>query len=176
MEATQREFAGIIGVSEAAIHKAIRSGRITKNKSGKIDVERGVADWERNRLRDNGSEVTATLTKARAKREAYAAMLKELEYQREAGKVIDKAELEKVLFRYTRYIRDGILSIPERVSAKAASLIIEKALSDLKSADRKRIAEKISTDVVTQVIHDLWKEESKTVLTSLADGVGFDKQ
>jgi hypothetical protein len=52
---TQAEFARMVGVSQVAVHKAVKSGRITRDAEGRIDAEKGLRDWKQERIYGRGT-------------------------------------------------------------------------------------------------------------------------
>ena len=58
---------------------------------------------------------------AKAYREAFTARLKELEYKKQSGLVIEKAQVEKAAFEVARIARETILGIPDKIAAELAA-------------------------------------------------------
>ncbi len=53
---------------------------------------------------------------SRAKREAYAAKLKKLEYQEAAGQLVRQKDVRDELFKMARMVRNSILAVPARIA------------------------------------------------------------
>ena len=89
---SRREYAAHRGVTVAAVQKAVEMGRITLT-DGKIDPEKADKEWVENtnpayntpRADDNFS---TPYQKSRMMKTTYDAMLKKLEYEEKAGKVV----------------------------------------------------------------------------------------
>lgn len=124
------------GVSRPAVHQAIRNGRLSKSvtregKNYRIDADLADKEWaattnidrgehnNRMMLQDAGIEGDASSYAAsRAKREAYEAELARLKFEQQAGTLVDAEAVKKEAFKIARTIRDGMLNIPDRVSAE----------------------------------------------------------
>jgi len=57
------------------------------------------------------------LNQARTVSEIFNAKIKEVAYKKEIGELVPKAEVEKEAFEAARMVRDGFLSLPDRVAA-----------------------------------------------------------
>lgn len=62
------------------------------------------------------------IAKSNAIRAAYAARREKLEYEREAGKLVNAEQLRAEYFAAGRQLRDGIMSVPDRISAQLAAI------------------------------------------------------
>lgn len=132
-------FAEQRGVSGAAVTRAIKEGRLKKSVSytpggrPQIDPELGHAEWDKNTRPDkrnnpNAKSVEvdeddnplASYAASRAKKEAYQAELARLEVQTRLGKLVDADEVKREAFNIARRVRDGLLNIPDRISAELA--------------------------------------------------------
>lgn len=60
--------------------------------------------------------------KSKAITEAYKARLAKLEFEEKSGKLIDAEKVRLEQFTAGRMIRDAIMSVPDRISAKLASI------------------------------------------------------
>jgi hypothetical protein len=94
MELSLRAYARHRGVTEAAVRKAIKQGRITKNKHGKVNPTTADKDWQKNT--DPAQIKTANISQissnnfsslagpsyqqSRAIKEAYSAKLTRLQF------------------------------------------------------------------------------------------------
>mgnify|MGYP001039313779 CR=1 FL=1 len=144
-----RGYAKHRGVTLRAVQKAIQSGRIRPTPEGKLDPAQADADWERNTGPRAGvsiafpsppprpapppqavaepprAELGATggldYARARAVRENYLARLAKLEYEERLGKLLSRDEVTVAAFNRFRTFRDGVLNIPDRVSALLAA-------------------------------------------------------
>jgi hypothetical protein len=141
-----RAYAKHRGVTLKAVQKAIQSGRIRTTGDGKIDVEQADADWKRNTGPRQSSIASSSppprrspapppelprqdvagpgqldYARARAVRENYLARLAKIEYEERSGKLVSRDEVQVAAFNKFRTFRDGMLNIPDRVSAMVAA-------------------------------------------------------
>ena len=134
------QYADRRGVSRPAVLQAIRQGRLTKSvtregRNYRIDPDLADQEWaattsldrgehnNRMMLQDAGAEGdAASYAASRAKREAYEAELARLKYEQQAGTLVDAEAVKKEAFKTARTIRDGLLNIPDRVSAELAGI------------------------------------------------------
>ena len=164
-----RAYARHRGCSPSAVTRAIKDGRIAKavrrDKKGypKIDPVAADREWAAHTdpargfpTRPNQTEVdepnartseasmapgeeVPSFEESRAKREAFSAKLKELEYEKESGKLVWAHEVKASSFNTARMVRDAILAIPSRVSPILAAMddpfeIREKLTEELTQA------------------------------------------
>lgn len=135
-----RAYARHRGVSDTAVHKAIRSGRITPEADGTIDAVKTDAEWARNTEAPNppGTRhraVTAkasgdgeahsagntSLLQARTVNEVVKAQTNELRLARLKGELVDRNQAIAQVFKLARTERDAWLNWPARVSAQMAA-------------------------------------------------------
>lgn len=133
MELSLRAYAKHRNVTEAAVRKAIKQGRITKNPNGKINPQIADNEWNKN---TDPAQIKTTFTsnspdysqnslpnvssgpsyqQSRAIKEAYSAKLLRLQFEKELKKLISVDEVKVVAFNAARMTRDRILNIPDRV-------------------------------------------------------------
>ncbi len=146
-----RAYARLRGCSPSAVSRAIKEGRISRavrrDKRGNPKIDPVLADREwaehtdpargfpTTHARANADAVNTegpsatdedadlpSFEESRAKREAFSANLKELEYQQAAGKLVEGAVVERELFKMSRMVRDAMLNIPNRISAELAAM------------------------------------------------------
>ena len=136
MELSGRAYARHRGISETSVRKALKEGRITKNKNGKIDPEVADKQWQKNtdpaqikeakkteevkEARDevnnyNPAPLGPSYQQSRAIKEAYNAKLTRLQFEKESKKLISVDEVKISAFNAARMTRDRILNIPDRV-------------------------------------------------------------
>ena len=130
MEISIRAYAARKGISDTAVRKAIKSGRITLTKNGKINPALADRQWEANTdpaqvyaikedssARTASSETTSSANsggigvsyqQSRAIREAYEARLKKLEFDERTGKLISTETVQREAFNAARKTRDMI--------------------------------------------------------------------
>jgi len=130
MELSQRAYARHRGISETAVRKALKEGRITKNKNGKIDPNLADKQWDKNtnpaQIKEatkaveevsnyNSNLIGPSYQQSRAIKEAYNAKLTRLQFEKESKKLISVDEVKISAFNAARMTRDRILNIPDRV-------------------------------------------------------------
>ncbi|MCC6366347.1 MAG: hypothetical protein IT165_22750 [Bryobacterales bacterium] len=160
---SQRAYAKHRGVSLAAVQKAIKAGRIRTAADGKIDVAQADADWERNTgPRQQAGKAASSVpppkpapapaaepmaggldyARARAVRENYMARLAKIDFEERSGKLVSRDEVQVAAFNKFRTFRDGMLNIPDRVSALlAAESDASKVHGSLTTEIRKALLE-----------------------------------
>ena len=133
MELSIRAYARHRGVTEAAVRKAIRQGRVSKGKNGKINPKTADKEWGQN---TDPAQIKATFAEekpdysqnsipgaasgpsyqqSRAIKEAYGAKLLRLQFEKESKKLISVDDVKVAAFNAARMTRDRILNIPDRV-------------------------------------------------------------
>ena len=136
MELSIRAYAKHRGVTEGAVRKAIKSGRISKKDNGKIDPNLADKEWSKNTdpaqiqktevkepTQDSSNISTPSNTlsvgpsyqQSRAIKEAYNAKLTRLQFEKESKKLISVDEVKISAFNAARMTRDRMLNIPDRV-------------------------------------------------------------
>ena len=144
---SRREYAAHRGIAVSAVQKAIETGRITLT-DGKIDPEKADKEWTENTnptyntLRTNDSS-SNSYQRSKAMKSTYDAMLKKLEYEERAGKLIQLAQEQSEAFAAARFSRDQLLMIPRRVAPR---LIEQTNISDI---------EYILTQEITEALRNL---------------------
>ncbi len=129
---SRRDYAAHRGVAVSAVQKAIEAGRITLT-DGKIDPEKADKEWAENtnpiynspRTDDSSSN---PYQKSKIMKTTYDAMLKKLEYEERAGKLIPIAQVQAEAFAAARTARDHLLMIPRRI---APQIINQTNISDI---------------------------------------------
>src|ERR1700676_3866604 len=139
-----RAYAKRRGCAMSAVQKAIQSGRITTTADGKIDPVQADAEWGENTAPRAGlptrhrnlpppRRLSASISPdpalagggsylvARGVREGFLARLAKIQYEEKLGKLINRDEVQVERFNTNRIIRDGVLNIPDRVSAQLAA-------------------------------------------------------
>jgi hypothetical protein len=151
MTTSNRALARALGVSETAVRKAEKAGRIRRAGDGSWEVERVRAAWGantdvaqqratapglrpvpeaavgavRDTLRDHGESVPAgggtTFLQARTANEVLKAQERKLRLGRLKGELVDRARTTALVFRLARAERDAWLQWPARVAATLAA-------------------------------------------------------
>lgn len=141
-----RAYARHRGVTDTAVHKAIRTGRVTPEADGTIDADRADADWARNTdspkrgtnqraesvvVREVSGEPSAglpsspgiggtSLLQARTVNEVVKAQTNKVRLARLKGELVDRPQAIAHVFKLARSERDAWLNWPARVSAEMA--------------------------------------------------------
>lgn len=129
---SRREYAKHRGGAVSAVQKAIEAGRIILT-DGKIDPEKADKEWTENtnpaydaaRTDDSFSN---SYHKSKMMKSTYDAMLKKLEYEERAGKLISITQAQFEAFTAARTARDHLLMIPRHVAPR---LIGKTNISDI---------------------------------------------
>ncbi len=141
-----REYARQRGVSDTAVRKAIKQGRITKEPDGSIDIKRADKQWRENTanpkthtmkpvptsalqdvattLRENGRTVSAhgsTYLEAKTANEIIKAQTNRLRLKQLKGELIDRKLACDHVFQLGRQERDAWLTWPARVASQMAA-------------------------------------------------------
>ena len=148
--ASNRALARALGVSETAVRKAEKAGRIRRAGDGSWEVDRVKAAWGANTdvaqqrapspglrpvpeaavgavretLRDHGESVPAggmTFLQARTANEVLKAQERKLRLGRLKGELVDRARTTALVFRLARAERDAWLQWPARIAATLAA-------------------------------------------------------
>ena len=145
-----RAYARSRGVSPAAVHKAIASGRIARRPDGLIDSKEADELWERN-TRPKLVAGAGSLVVERTRRERAQASLAELELARAAGVTIEVDEAARLWESAIERIRARMLAsvslaAPKVVgvtSIKQANAVLEAIVYDALTAAAS-VAEEIA--------------------------------
>jgi hypothetical protein len=147
------------------VQKAIRQGRIKLTIEGQVDIEQADRDWTRNtgaaaptpkspvepRISTRPS-AGPSFAQSRAVRELYMARLAKLEYERQAGKLLNAEAVQNALAIIVRDTRDRLLALPDRLAeavavetnpAEVRNLLnreVRETLLELSTAIRNRMA------------------------------------
>ncbi len=140
-----RAYARHRGVTDTAVHKAIRAGRITPEPDGTIDIGRADSEWVRNSepaqpgtrakaikvaVPDGGEESGAgsalpaggtSLLQARTVNEVVKAQTNKVRLARLKGELVDRPQAIAHVFKLARSERDAWLNWPARISAQMAA-------------------------------------------------------
>ena len=144
-----RAYARHRGVTDTAVHKAIRAGRISPEQDGTIDPEKADRDWSRNSEPPRGgtratavkaavpSEAATTgpadasqgklpsggasLMQLRTANEAVKLARGKIKVQKERDELVDRNQAIAHVFSMGRAERDAWLNWPSRVSAQMAA-------------------------------------------------------
>ena len=147
MGVSLRAYARHRGVSDTAVRKAIKAGRITPEPDGTIDVTKVDAQWDRNTdqaqqrksaatkavpkaaldavtetlQESGGSTGGTTYMQARAANEVLKAQTNRIKLQQLKKELVDRSKALAHVFKLARAERDAWLSWPARISAQMAA-------------------------------------------------------
>ena len=138
-----RAYARHRGVTDTAVHKAIRAGRITPEADGSIDANRADQEWARNTdtprtgtrkqaVRVAVPEISGdspaplpaggtSLLQARTVNEVVKAQTNKVRLARLKGELVDRPQAIAHVFKLARSERDAWLNWPARISAQMAA-------------------------------------------------------
>jgi hypothetical protein len=135
-----RAYARHRGISDMAVRKAIKVGRISQLEDGTIDPKKADQEWQLNTEKRNQdtkpttsyvkdttfknnipSTSGSTFMQARTANEVIKAQVSKVKLKQLKGELIDKAEVIAHVFRLARQERDAWMSWPSRISAQMAS-------------------------------------------------------
>ena len=139
-----RAYARHRGVSDTAVHKAIRAGRITPEPDGTLVAEKADREWDRNteaprvgtshraervavqeRPTEPGAQALGTggtsLLQARTVNEVVKAQTNKVRLARLKGELVDRPQAIAHVFQLARTERDAWLNWPARISAQLAA-------------------------------------------------------
>lgn len=141
-----RAYARHRGVTDTAVHKAIRAGRVTPESDGTIDPGRADREWARNSdvpkagTRAKAANVIvpqssapstdgpaalpaggASLLQARTVNEVVKAQTNKVRLARLKGELVDRPQAMAQVFKLARTERDAWLNWPARISAPMAA-------------------------------------------------------
>ncbi|MDR0967330.1 MAG: hypothetical protein LBL75_00655 [Rickettsiales bacterium] len=142
-----RAYAKYIGVSDAAVRKAIETGRISTTHDGKIDPAIADVQWckNTNTTYNEDKKVSDTSNdsyrKSRAMRMAYEAALKKLEYEEKSGKLISAAQVESDAFAVARIHRDKMMRIPFNIAPRLVNIKDPQKIEDILTAEFDEFSE-----------------------------------
>ncbi|MBL0422474.1 elements of external origin [Ramlibacter sp. AW1] len=139
-----RAYARHRGVTDTAVHKAIRAGRITPEADGSIDPDRADLEWARNTdtpragtrkqavkvaVLEAGADAPAppsggtSLLQARTVNEVVKAQTNKVRLARLKGELVDRPQAIAHVFKLARTERDAWLNWPARISAQLAATL-----------------------------------------------------
>jgi len=148
MEISKSAYARHRGLSEAAIRKAIKSGRISQTANGKIDPDMADQEWATNSNpahskaplpntedeKRRSSSAQVSYQQSRAVHEGYNARMAKLQFEKESDQLISVEEADADLVTVAMITRDRILNIPDQLApqlvGKTDIIVIKTLLVD----------------------------------------------
>lgn len=122
--AKHRRELGLPGGNKNAVSKALETGRISRNRYGRIDPVQADKDWSAftdpalaPRANGHGDPGTMPYALARARKEAAEAELKELDLAERRRELVSVQEVRRKTFALFRVVRERVLAVPGRISS-----------------------------------------------------------
>ena len=163
MLVSQAEYARQRGVSRQYVGQMVAKG-IIKLTGRKVDTDQADAALAAIRepvrperrgeapaavpdapaLPQMGSDLPTLLLKTRIKSEVERAKLLEIKARVEAGKYVDADDVRVAAFNKARVVRDGLLNIPDRLSAVLATESDPARVHELLAAEIRTALEELS--------------------------------
>ncbi len=142
-----RAYARHRGISDAAVRKAIKTGRVTPEPDGTIDTAKADRQWQTNTnqqpsssnlkavpdmafdavretLKENSMPVAGsgtTFIQARTANEVLKAQTNRIRLQKLKGELIDRAKVLAHVYKLARTERDAWINWPARISSTMAA-------------------------------------------------------
>ncbi|KXK25486.1 MAG: hypothetical protein UZ01_03290 [Candidatus Brocadia sinica] len=114
---TSNEVCKAFSISKTTLTNWINRGcPHEQTAKGKLFVLAEVIKWHQEKFLKTESSDTEGLTKARAMKEHFRALLAELEFKEKNGELVPAKDVKDAAFLKARQIRDGLLIIPNRIS------------------------------------------------------------
>lgn len=177
-----RQFAKCVRVSHVAVIKAIRNGRIEKDKNGLIDQRSAMLAWEQNTDLSKKREAVRSLLpsseeteeekearharrayeKSRAVKEIYSARIARLEYERKAKNLVSSSDVKIAAMECRRIFSDAVLSIPSKICHELAMEI-----------DPDRV-HTILTNVIHAMLEELFFQEKSRIRSEVLAGKSIE--
>ena len=136
MGLSQRAYAKHRGVTENAVRKAVKAGRIQREPDGTIEPEAADAAWDANSSKSpndgaptvngsskgkkNGHADVSELTQVRIGKLKADVAKSELAVEQLRGELVDRAEARAAIFAFFRQVRESWQSWPARVASEMA--------------------------------------------------------
>lgn len=156
---SRSEWARRQGFSRQYVNKLISerkikliNGMISENQANAVlDIQRnpslpqyraGKSSYERT----ENVNVNELFARARLKNEIERGKLLESKVKEEIGRLIDVEEVRKTAFAMERIIRDGILNVPDRVSALIATITDASQIHEILTNELRQVLEELSRD------------------------------
>lgn len=163
------KLAAELGITRQAVHKAEKSGRITRAANGLFDLasakiqyrlhtdpEQQMRSFQQRPETPTAELVVAerppmeftgdaqALVAAKARREAAEAELAELELAEKRGQIMAVLDHRKILFEFARRVRDSILQVPSRAAPLVAAEGEQRACRRIIEAEIRAVLQQLS--------------------------------
>jgi phage terminase Nu1 subunit (DNA packaging protein) len=114
-----------------------------------------------------------SLNSARTAKELYTAQLKRVEYEEAVGNLVYKQYVQNAMVGWARSVRNLILQIPNRLSARFATAMIQLIIPVIQKHASKQASEKIISEISSmqnkfiRIAKDEWMKEARAALEQL---------
>ena len=156
---TVREYARVKGVSVAAIHRQIKTGKVKATRRGRawvIDLAdgteantstnpSGMAPGELDEANPVGDG--AALLRAKVQKEQAMARLKDMEAKQRAGELVEASQVEKMAADCARKVRNNLTRIPGKCAAEWAAETDPHKLEILMDAEIRAALEELADEI-----------------------------
>lgn len=178
------EFARRLGVEQSTVTRAIQSGRLRdslfRQPNGRflIEPELGATEFQANKLRgstqardrermeEDGTD-NASIAVFEKERLRYQAGLARLKFEEMAATLLDAKRVHRAQFEIARTIRDGIMAVPDRVSAELAGITDAFEINQILTREIRQVLENLKDDLEIQATgldEEMDYEESTEVI------------
>lgn len=143
-----------MGVSSPAVHKALDSGRISREADGTIDEIVAAVDWVANRnplkaprgVDDlTNAQANTLLRNSRARKESYLAERARLELEQVKGSLIPVSDVSKMATNASRRTKDQLFAMAPRLAAAILGLTDLTESTRVVEDEMRRICEENAT-------------------------------
>lgn len=179
-----RQFAALVGVDYNSAREALENGRIQFIKgTRKLDWEQSRASFQETRTHrltyvetenDADAQTIANMTplgRAKLRKESATANLKEIELAVMQGKYLLSDDVNDAVFKFSRTVRDAVMSIPDRVGSEVAAKVRESVrvalLKELDEELANKCLKRFSDAEADRAVREAWAKESRDVLESI---------
>lgn len=156
---SQRAYARHRGVSHTAVQKAIRDGRIPQRADGLVDVAAADRAWSSTPLLTAAAAATSAYGDARTETEIFRGRMARLEYERAAGRLVDRAEVERAAADAGATIQNRVLAVPARLAEQLAAMTDGRAIAALLRDELRRALTVTPADVLEGAAAELAHED-----------------
>ena len=153
-QGSQSEFAKQYGYSKAAVTQFKQAGRLVFKSPGILDFaaskqkiydtsdiarkastdrhekvrkEKGIQQQDKTENYDTGN----AFHNAKTVREKYLALQVKLDYETNLGRMVEKSQVEKIIFERARQFRDGLITCKHRISPELAGIESSKDIENI---------------------------------------------
>lgn len=156
---SQSELARRLGVSRQYVNKLVRSGTLPL-VGKKLDAEASMATLKQMANPGRPTKATMpslgtssqpaqppTLAEAKTMKEVYLARMARLKYEEEAGKYMEKAEVERRAQEVAMVVKQNLLAMPSRLMDQLASETDPREINALLEAELRDILSLMAEEV-----------------------------